>query len=108
MIKTQYIHTRQSIIKEMQEAGIHSMIGEFQWIYENKKGSISLITLPNYLHGDVTLWEIYSMKGNLFDDIDRFESQLEAEVRIKEILGEDIPTEVIKNEMFRNSKESDE
>jgi hypothetical protein len=63
-----------------------SIIGKYQYIYESEKGSISLIELPNYFRDGITLWEIYSLEGDLFEDIERFNSKEEAERRINELL----------------------
>ena len=63
----------------------HPMIGKWHHLYASKKGKISLISLPNYFHNGVTLWEICgSMTPN--HNIERFASQEEAEARIKELL----------------------
>jgi hypothetical protein len=63
-----------------------SILGKYQYIYESEKGSISLVELPNYFMDSITLWEIYSLEGNLFEDIERFNSKEEAEERINELL----------------------
>ena len=65
-----------------------SIIGQYQYLYTSKKGKVSLIELPNYFHNGINLWEIYSLEGNLFEDVERFKSKEEAEVKIKELLGE--------------------
>ena len=62
------------------------LVGRWQWIYESEKGKISLIELPNYFRDGATLWETYSLEGDLFEEIERFGSQEEAEKRIYEIL----------------------
>ncbi len=63
------------------------IIGEFQYLYRSTKGEISLIELPNYFHNGITLWEIYQIGGHsLFEDIERYDSKEEAEVRIEELL----------------------
>jgi hypothetical protein len=58
------------------------------YIYESDKGDkkISLVELPNYFLDTKTLWEIYCLKGQIFQDIERFSSKEEAEERIKELL----------------------
>lgn len=53
--------------------------------YKTDKGEISLVhpcpvTMEQY--------EIYCIEGNLFEDIERFDTLEEAEARIKELLGE--------------------
>ncbi len=59
------------------------IIGKYQYLVSNEKGDeeISIVELPNYFKDGYTLWEIYSLKGDLFDDIERFatfDSALEA------------------------------
>lgn len=63
-----------------------SVVGKYQYIYTSTKGKISLVELPNYFHDNQDLWEIYSLEGNLFDDVIRFDTKEEAEVKIKEFL----------------------
>ena len=53
--------------------------------YKTNKGEISLIKiLPHMVLGS-RLWEIYSGE-TLFEDVERFSTKEEAEVRIKELL----------------------
>jgi len=68
---------------------IKQIVGKWQYIYESERGEISLIELPNYLLDNKTLWEIYCLKGGLFDDVERFSSKKEAEKHIKELLKEE-------------------
>lgn len=84
-------------INKDKETSLHldSVIGKYQYIYSGKKGTISLIELTNFFQDNVTLWEIYSTKGDLIDVIERFDSKKEAEIRIAQILGEPIPTKVV-------------
>lgn len=63
-----------------------SVIGKYQYIYSSDKGKISLIELPNYFQDKKNLWEIYCLEGMLFEDIERFDSKEDAEVRIKDVL----------------------
>ena len=65
-----------------------SIIGQYQYIYQSKKGTISLVELPNYFMDGIDWWEIMQMNDDtdLVDDIERFRSKEEAEVRIKELL----------------------
>ena len=67
---------------------IPEIIGKHQYIYSSDKGKISLVLLPNYFHDEIDLWEIYSLEGELFEDVERFESKEEAEERIVVIMGE--------------------
>lgn len=60
---------------------IRQLLGKYQYIYSSKKGEISLIELK-YDNS----WEIYSLKGNFFDDVERFQTKKQAEKRIEELL----------------------
>ena len=62
------------------------LMGKWQYIYSSDKGKISLIKLKNYFRDNIDLWEIYSLGGKLFEDVERFNSKKEAEIRIKELL----------------------
>lgn len=64
---------------------MNQIVGKYQWIFSSEKGEISLIYLPNYFNDKKTLWEIYS-NNTLFEDVQRFSSQEQAEIKIKEIL----------------------
>jgi len=64
---------------------VDNIFGKYQYIYESEKGKISLIYLPNYFPNE-SFWEIFSIKGNLFEDVERFDTKKEAEKRIKELL----------------------
>ena len=87
---TQKIHKIFEELEKLKEEEKEiKIVGKWQYIYENEKGEISLIELPNYFLDNKTLWEIYCLKGGLFDDVERFESKKEAEKRIKELLKED-------------------
>ena len=66
--------------------GIPQIFGKYQYIYSSKKGEISLIRLKDYLRKSHNFWEIYSLKGNLFEDVERFGTKEEAEKRINEVL----------------------
>ncbi len=61
------------------------MFGKYQYICTSNKGKISLI----YIRAEFSrpkIWEIYSLDGNLFSDVERFKTKKEAMVRIKEYL----------------------
>ena len=64
-----------------------SLIGKYQYIYSDTKGSISLIELKAYFKEEEDLWEIYCLDGELFEDVERFNSKDDAEKRIKELLN---------------------
>ena len=61
-----------------------NVIGRWQYIYTGSKGKISLISLPDYFRNGETLWEIYCLQGDLFEDIERFDSFYEADKKAKE------------------------
>jgi len=65
---------------------LKQIVGRWQYIYSSKKGVISLVKLLDYFREGKHLWEIYCVKGNLLDDVERFDTKKEAEVRIKELL----------------------
>lgn len=73
---------------ELEEVGniIPHIFGKYQYIYSSDKGKISLVELKNYYRDGKDLWEIYSLEGELFEDVDRFSSKEEAEVEIKKLL----------------------
>jgi len=52
--------------------------------YETEKGIISLID-PSWVSMD--MYEIFCIKGDLLDDIERFDTLEEAEARINELLN---------------------
>lgn len=60
-------------------------IGKFQYFYESDKGEISLIKLNAIIRSGF-LWEIYCVDGNLFEDVERFDTKKEAEKRIYQLL----------------------
>ncbi len=72
------------------------LFGKWQYIYKSKKGRISLVKLneKSYFTSidglkdikEKDYWEIYS-NGDLFDDVERFETKKLAEVKIKEYLN---------------------
>jgi hypothetical protein len=56
--------------------------GEFQYTYSKDDKRISLLEVEGLNWN----WEIYSLNGDVFDDIEKFDSMEEAEPRIKELL----------------------
>lgn len=56
--------------------------------YWSKKGKIScFLSYPNGMGSrNQYFWEIYSLEGNLFDDIERFNTEGELLKRVKELL----------------------
>lgn len=77
-----------NIAELMASQGLSSnpLIGKYQYIYSSDKGRISLVELPDYFRDGITLWEIYCQEGDLFEDIERFDTKEEADIRIKELL----------------------
>jgi hypothetical protein len=74
------------------------LIGKYQYLYFKNKLRISLVELPDYLLYGKDVWEICG--GGLTEDVERFDSKEEAEVRIKELLQDRELSEVedIQNE----------
>jgi len=52
--------------------------------YSTKKGEISLIT-PSFISNH--MWEIYCTEGDLFEDIERYDTKGEAEAKIRHYLS---------------------
>jgi len=71
----------------------HKLVGKWQYIYTTDKGQISLVQLYGYPMGiknekeqwESFMWEIYCLKGDLFNDVERFLTKKEAVARIKEL-----------------------
>ena len=80
------IHRGWKELNKVKNLSIKSIVGKYQYIYSNDYGEISLVELPDYLGDGVTLWEIYSLKGNLFDDVERFHSKEQAIIAIENYL----------------------
>jgi len=65
---------------------IPQYFGKWQYIYRHKKFEISLVKLKDIFH-KCWFWEIYCLKGDLFEDVERFPTKKKAEERIEGILG---------------------
>ena len=63
-----------------------AVVGKWHYIYSSEKGEISLVSLPGYYNPSETLWEIYCLKGDLLEDIERFKTKKEAEKTIYKLL----------------------
>lgn len=80
--------------KEMKEAkdrdplitDLLDLFGKYQYIYSSDKGKISLVLLRDYHMDGKDLWEIYCLRGGLFEDVMKFNTKKEAEERIRELL----------------------
>lgn len=81
--------TKKTHYSQLYNGGLKSMFGKYQYIYESDKGQISLLKLINYFRDGHDLWEIYCLEGDLFDDVERFNTKKEAEERIKDLLGDE-------------------
>lgn len=62
---------------------IPEMFGKYQFVFSSDKGKISMIQLKNYMSPGDTQWEIYSLEGDLFDDVERFAKRQDAEERAR-------------------------
>lgn len=72
--------------EQYKEMKLPLLVDRWQYRYSTGKGTISLIKLLNYFNDNKDFWEIYCLDGNLFEDVERFDTKTEAEVRIKELL----------------------
>ncbi len=81
------IHNTWKEINAIRKRGykVRYPVGKYRYVYESKKGKISLVCLKHYF-GSKNVWEIFSLVGNLFDDVERFKTRKNAEKRIKELL----------------------
>jgi hypothetical protein len=78
-------------IKAMIKNHPKGLFGKWQYIYESKRGKISLIELPNYdfVTGE-DVWEILELSKNHllpYDDVKRFSTKKQAEKMIRGLLG---------------------
>lgn len=78
-------YTNYQLIKDKTTFLTPCLFGQWQYFYENEKGVIDAVLLPNYFSDGIDLWEIWSNE-KLFEDVERFDTLEEAEERIKEIL----------------------
>jgi len=62
------------------------LVGKWQFIYSSPKGKISCVKFLDYFCDGKDFWEIYSLDGDLFEDVERFDSKKEAEKQIKKYL----------------------
>lgn len=71
---------------ELTFTGKESLFGKWQYIYESKKGAISLVRGKFSINMNKYVWEIYCFEGELFNDVERFRTKKEAEERIFNLL----------------------
>jgi hypothetical protein len=82
------IHNGFAEFERIKEKGINitQLFGKYQYIFSSKKGEISCVELKDYLFDGRDLWEIYCLKGKLFEDVERFDTYEEAVKRCRELL----------------------
>lgn len=75
------------------QSTLPKLVGQWQYLYESDDGKkeISLVELFGHIFTDINdrttpMWEIMSLEGELFDDVERYKTKELAEVRIKELL----------------------
>jgi hypothetical protein len=86
MIIQKKVHSGFKEFERIKHLGVKQCFGKYQYILSSKKGEISLIELKDYFNDNEDLWEIYSLKGNLFEDIERFKTKKQAIKRAGELL----------------------
>jgi len=72
--------------KKLTKGKIRQHLGKYQYICSSKKGKISIVEFPNYFGDGKDFWEIYCQEGDLFDDVERFDTLEEAKKKVKELL----------------------
>ena len=92
------------VYKEFVEAkkkgsNLPQLMGKYQYIFSNSNGKISLIEEIRHYVGRGIFWEIYCLKGNLFEDCERFITKDKAIKKIKEYLEVDELTELIEKKL---------
>ena len=65
----------------------NQMFGRHQFIYKHGKYKISLVELKDTFENK-WFWEIYCLRGNLFEDCERFNAKQLAENRILILLND--------------------
>jgi len=82
------IHRVWKELDQAQQKGvsIRQLMGKYQYIHSSEKGVISLVRFLNYFKEGDNFWEIYCLKGELFEDTERFEWNSQAQKRIRELL----------------------
>jgi len=78
----------------------HKLVGKYQYLFSDKGNTISMVQLYGYplslkkSYNDTWKhfqWEIYQVDGkdNLFEDVERYNTEKQARKRIKELLKND-------------------
>ena len=88
MEETKRVHKGFLEFKKAEESGVKipQMFGEFQYIFSSPKGEISCVELKDYFEKGRDFWEIYCLKGDLFEDVKRFDDFESAKEKCKELL----------------------
>ena len=86
IVETSQTHRLWKQQQEMQKKYhlIAFRVGKTQYFFESDKGCISMIKIHSLDKGYD--WEIYCMKGKLFEDVIRFKTEKSARKKIKELL----------------------
>lgn len=91
-MKSKFIEKKRKIhnlYKDWVKSGrvFRKLTGKWQYIYTSPKGKISCVRFLNYFHEGDNFWEIYSLEGGLFEDVERFRTKSEAERQIEKYLS---------------------
>jgi len=62
------------------------LVDKDQYIFSSSVGEISMVYFINYFRDGDNFYEIYSTRGNLFEDVERFGKREDAVIRINELL----------------------
>ena len=73
-------------LKEKNPQILKPIIGKHQYIFSGINGKISCVELKDYFMDGQDLWEIYCLEGNLFEDIERFNTLEDARERCRLLL----------------------
>ena len=63
------------------------LFGKYQYIFSSKKGEISLVHIKvGSIPVKDMMWEIFCLKGNLFEDVERFNTMAQGKAAAREYL----------------------
>jgi hypothetical protein len=62
------------------------IIGKWEYNIESSKGKISIVEFPDYFKDGRPLWKIYCLEGQLFENVEKFDSYDKAESAVKKYL----------------------